>query len=137
MSAPVSRIFFLDERVAGLPHDGDAARARELLRQDLRALHVEDERLAGAAAPEQVEAEEEEEDIAPDDGSPVVHDTDPVRVAVEADAEVGAVGARGGSGRRIGLVGRVHVACVQALRCRSLAAQTPSFGEVGVGSCPL
>ena len=78
---------------------------------------------------------EEEEDIAPDDGALVVHDADPVRVAVEADTQVRAFPAHGGDHvlhvlvhGRVGVVrgeGAVDLRVEQDMRAGQAGAQHP------------
>ena len=62
----------------------------ERRRQHLGALHVEDHRRARAEAAHGVAAEDDEELVAPDDLAGLVHRADPVGVAVEGDAQLGA-----------------------------------------------
>ncbi len=59
----------------------------------LRTLHVEDHRGPGPEAPDRVAAEHDQELVAADDLAGFVHRADPVAVAVERDAQLGA-GAR-------------------------------------------
>ena len=81
----------LDERVAGLPHLRPGTRLDERLRQHLGALHVEHHRRAGAEAAHRVAAVEHEELVAEEDLARLVHRADAVGVAIERDAELGAV----------------------------------------------
>ena len=57
----------------------------------LRALHVEDDRLSRARALEHVARVEDQDPVAPDDVAVVVDDADAIGVAVERDADLGAV----------------------------------------------
>src|SRR5690242_5673371 len=103
----------LDERVTRLPHDRFAAGTLDGIRERLRALHVEDDWLAGAGAREDVARVKNENSITPHDLTLVIDDSDPIRVAIERDAELGAIFLHGGDEvleilrhRRIGMMVR-------------------------------
>ena len=93
--------------------------ARQVIVETLRALHLGHDRGAGIAR-QHVPPIDDEQLVAPDDSAARVHDPDPVGVAVEGDAELGAARGDGPNEvahvvghRRVGMViweAPVHVA---------------------------
>ncbi len=79
----------LEERVPGLPHDGHAAVAPDVVHQDLRGLHVEDDLGAGMAG-QQVAGQDGQQQVRLVPAALLVHDAHPVRVAVVGQTHVGA-----------------------------------------------
>ena len=79
----------LDQRMPGLPHDRLAAEARDLVVQRLARLDVGDDRRArdGAAAPRR---EDLQQLVAAHDPALAVDHADPIAIAVERDADLGA-----------------------------------------------
>src|SRR5450755_4183470 len=84
----------LDERMAGLPHQGLAAGGADEGREALCALDVVDDGGAGVA-PEHVGREEHQLPVGVDDVALSRHDAEPVAVAVEGDAYLGAAALHG------------------------------------------
>src|SRR6266550_5230572 len=80
----------------GLPHDRYPTCLLHRLRQRLRSLDVENDRLALARPRQNIARVDNEEIIAPDYLARVVDDADAVRVAVEGDADVGLILLHGG-----------------------------------------
>ena len=74
----------------GLPHDRPRAGGRERGGQHLGALHVEDDRRARTEPSNGIAAEDHQQLIAVDDLAGLVHRADPVGIAVEGDAQLGA-----------------------------------------------
>src|SRR5207247_1703803 len=81
----------LDEGVTRLPHHGLEPGALELPRQDLRALHVEDDASPAPAAAGEIAAQQHQELVTEQSPPPLVDRADPVAVAVERDPELGAL----------------------------------------------
>ena len=77
--------------MAGLPHHRPRTGRGQRGRQDLGALHVEDDRRARPEAPHRVAAEHDQQLVAVDDLAGLVHRADPVAVAVERDPQLRAV----------------------------------------------
>src|SRR5687767_11239782 len=72
----------------GPPHDGRPASGSHRVRESLRALHIEDDRLTLSGSRQYVARVDDEQVIAPHNVTLPVHDADPVGVAVERDTEV-------------------------------------------------
>ena len=81
----------LDEGVAGLPHHGHTARFRDRIRQRLRTLHVENDRLTATGPREHVTRVQEQQVVAPDDRAVRVHDADAIGITIECDTDVRAL----------------------------------------------
>ncbi len=100
----------LDQRVAGLPHEGLAAEPGHLVEQHLARLDVRDDRGAGVPA-EQVGRQDLEDLVAVDDPSPAVDDADAVTIAVEGDTDLGPV-LRDGGDEMLEVLGQGRVGMV-------------------------
>ena len=74
--------------MAGLPHHRSPSGRRDGVGERLRALHVENHRLAVAGPRQNVTRVQDEQVVAPDDRAVLVDDADAIGVAVEADAEI-------------------------------------------------
>src|SRR5262249_48820240 len=80
----------LDKRMAGAPHEGRAAHARDLVEQHLARLDVGDDGCPRALA-DDVAGQHDHELIAPENAALLVDDANAIAVAVEGNAEVAAL----------------------------------------------
>ncbi len=80
----------LDQRMAGLVHDRAAAEPRDLVEQRLAGLDVGDDRLARMAG-QDLGRQDLQQLIAEQDPALAIDHADPVAIAIEGDAELGAV----------------------------------------------
>src|SRR5687768_4608630 len=80
-----------DERMTCLPHHRLASGLFHGFRKRLRSLHIEHDGLSLTGAGESVAGIHDQQVVAPDDLAGIVDDSDPVRIAVERNADFRAV----------------------------------------------
>jgi len=78
----------LDERMAGLPHDGLAAARGDIVIHELRAFHFADESGARLARQDFTSVKNHQL-VAPEDGAALVDGANAVGVAIEGNTKVG------------------------------------------------